>query len=1444
MNYAERLLNILSYIEHVEQTREETFFSVTQHKQLTLFQHDLEPLPGVSVCPGGEDSEWLRVERLRVKEHPSIPQELLECISGYEDPRKEVVWQEQGDPCPLFHEYRERWKAWASEEAKRRKTIEVYTKLFELQRALQSEGGESQSELVWGLGMALHRTPSGKIEYPLVTRAVEVEIEEQEGHAIVVRPRETPWRLELGAFHVANNSGASVLEDRFAQELFEKSSSFTPFHQDHFQELFHAAVSHLDPTGRLVSRREESTLATALPQATSSLAITDTWVIFSRKRSTSFFKRDLVKLKDFLLGGKAEGAVLEFVKEPADEPREKPKKQYRGLLGGADVQEPSEDLFFPRPYNEEQLSIIRELDREQGVVVQGPPGTGKTHTIANIICHYLANGKRVLVTSKGEAALSVLRDKIPLSIRSLVISILTNERQGLKQLEAAVRKIAGEVTALDVERLREEIAECQRSIDTLHRELSLCDNELKRSASRHLTPILIGEEEILPEKLSRSISPYLPLPDWLSSATPREGDLSEELLVLCREARERLKEDLKYLPHLQRLSSFTQIPEREEIEEVLQAWQEAEILAARGVVAGKDIVGLKGQLDKVSRVVNTLEATADHWLLTLLEGDKGDYRIVQATTLASDIAALVEVRKVSGSVAVEGHMAAMELPYVVEAIVRGAQGGKPVSLFTRHKSVIREHLAKIKVDGVCPSTAEEWQKVRLTIELNQQALKLWSRLKVLVRELGQELDEPPSHLRFLEVVGGRIEAAFSVWDEVKVLQQGAPGSDPLPKLVRTLGDQLRLIELNAKVQRFLTEVTPLTTLPGSIGEGWMRLMSALVGRGDGEAAMGDIEKLKERLFAIRPDLEIVSSVAAIIEREGAPAWAQRIREIPPLGSDEVIPPDAFLYWRSSIGMAKLRALPGRSDVKRLQEIRERCEAKLAREYERLVELSTLVSLKEKLSPRLKSALQSYMSALKDIGSGKGVRAERYRADARAAMEVANRAVPCWIMPHWRVSETLPPECGLFDLVIIDEASQSDLWALPALLRGKKILVVGDDEQISPTTFEEEREIVKLKNLYLSDQPFGSLMLPGKSIYDLSKAAFPSLIMLREHFRCTEPIIEFSNRLCYGGEVKCVRIPRQSERIDPPLVDVFVSDGYRKGDTNPAEAYSVVTEILRLVNNPNLQGRTIGVISLLGRAQAKLISDLLMSHVGEERLMQHDIVCGDAMTFQGQERDIIFLSMVVTADEVVAQTRRDIRQRYNVACSRARDRMYLFRSVQREDLKHGDLRASLLDHFASPLRIDRAKLAHKRELCDSDFEREVFDELVQRGYRVFTQVKVGSYSIDLVVEGEEDRRLAIECDGDRYHTPDRWHADFIRQRTMERIGWRFWRCWGSTFALDRQGCINDLIAALESMGIAPVGDEDSIPSSYVEYREVHSQQVPSRTRVLPQDNIEAELLINF
>ncbi|HHU0129115.1 TPA: AAA domain-containing protein, partial [Legionella pneumophila] len=256
-------------------------------------------------------------------------------------------------------------------------------------------------------------------------------------------------------------------------------------------------------------------------------------------------------------------------------------------------------------------------------------------------------------------------------------------------------------------------------------------------------------------------------------------------------------------------------------------------------------------------------------------------------------------------------------------------------------------------------------------------------------------------------------------------------------------------------------------------------------------------------------------------------------------------------------------------------------------------------------------------------------------------------------------------------------------------------------------------------------------------------------------------------------------------------------------------------IEKMVSDPYFQNRTIGVISLLGFKQSGLIDKLILDRIGVELYENHKIICGDARYFQGQERDIIFLSMVASPSDARAQTTRNDRQKYNVAVSRARDRLILVRSVHENHLTNPeDLKLLLLDHFKRPVEITSFS-KNQIELCDSEFEREVFRKLTADGYRTIPQYKVGLYSIDFVIEGLNDRRLAVELDGDRYHGPDQFAHDQYRQRSLERVGWSFWRCWASDWNSDPDTCYADLVRELSQKGIEPIG-ADYIPSEYVRY----------------------------
>ena len=573
---------------------------------------------------------------------------------------------------------------------------------------------------------------------------------------------------------------------------------------------------------------------------------------------------------------------------------------------------------------------------------------------------------------------------------------------------------------------------------------------------------------------------------------------------------------------------------------------------------------------------------------------------------------------------------------------------------------------------------------------------------------------------------------FPNWPYVHEVADNAQGLAEVERAARHHLTKSRLANVWAHKERFQKMLEGRT---GRVVENIRRFLAETLGNPEIEDArmQADWTTLMldlSRVLGLGTHFAALRECCDKVEASAAPKFAALLKRPLEGPVDTLLPDNWRSAWRLRRLATHLESIDAQEELKRLAKDRDEVTSDLSRAYRDVVVKRTWLKLAENASPRIRSALQAYLSAIQKIGRGTGKRAVRYRQDARVAASLANPAVPCWIMPHYRVSETLPAELGCFDLVVIDEASQSDLTALPSLLRARKVLIVGDDKQVSPDAVGiEEEKIKNLMSRFLGGQvaTYGAQMSPDRSIYDLFKVVFArSAVMLKEHFRCVGPIIEYSKREFYNHELRPLRMPKTSERLDPPLIDVLVEDGYRRGDINLPEARFIVDEIKTITSDPSMERLSIGVVSLLGDKQALLVWERLTDELGPEVMQRHRIACGDARTFQGKERDIRFLSMVSAPNDVGAPpSRSTFAQRFNVTASRARDRMYLVRSVALDHLSEADhLRRGLIGHFATPFAQDETRVEDLRTLCESPFEREMYDELTQRGYWVVPQVRVG------------------------------------------------------------------------------------------------------------------------
>lgn len=1378
------------------------------------------------------------------------------------------------------------WTAWVESEKPRKRSIAFYNRLFEIQQRMAAMGDDVPVEVMFGVGVARWNHPAGKVNIPLIEASVELELDPEDG-AVVVRPREQAPRLALGPFDLLDVEGVGRLQRDASAQLArlyaDPDVGFSPYERAGFEMVLRMCHARLSAAAIYERDAHEDEGDRTPPKSDEKLRISETWVLYVRQRSVNFRCDDIRRLVREVQQVEVEADLpapaLQMTARPTDRRVDEdtvdlgstvlrlPEAPYvsapiRPPLGtGGDGARSAEEraYFFPLPYNDDQIEIIRRLEDPavNGVVVQGPPGTGKTHTIANIIAHYMATGRRVLVSAHEPEALVAIQHKLPESIRDLAISVIHSDREGSRKLEQAVDILATQVKQIDKRAYNQRRIEFEHALAETRTALADTDHCIREYADLNLTAVEYRGERLMAMELATRVEAERTLHAWFPDEIgmaprfePRFGDAD---VAEAGRIRADLSGDLAYaagqLPHP---AGLPDVPRLLAAHEALVRDRRAEARSAAGdlphvsFVPGADIEEarlLHAWLDDLATWAEEI-AAGDPWLAEL-------YRLLVGVKPAHDSVrdSMRALSREWADLHAEGRSFALrgiELPGVAPvdpafdaAVEALAEGRKAFGLFSFGKSALKGQIEAVRVGGAVPGSGDAWICVREYRGWQRRAQGFVGRWSAAAKAVGLPMlsgdwaaasaelvrlgDTVARMHRFHAEAPRHVELVIALFPygvdprrvvfhlEISVVREALAASlereshadaHAVRRALEEVGKAAAL-PFHAALLEVGKALGDPDVQPRPLSEGWRQILE--------EA---------ERLNGLRERRSRLEAIAASVAASGATRWAAALIQSPAEGADPWTPAGWRESWDWARAEGHIRSISKRGALTALSARRTALEDKQRELLAEIVRLRTFIGLKQAITERIASALTRFAMKVRQLGAGTGKSAERHRRAIREATLEAAGAVPCWILPEWRVAEQLPSELAAFDLVIVDEASQSDITALPVVMRGKKLLVVGDDKQVSPSAVGmEEKTVIQLRETFLRGMDIASYLEPTTSLYDLASMTFPgTVIMLREHFRCVEPIIRFSSRF-YPKALVPLRVPTAEERLDPPLIDVYVPEGRKVRDVNEAEAAYIVKEIARLVADPAYAGRTFGVISLIGDKQAKLVQERLTDAVGAEVVAKHRIMCGNASTFQGQERDVVFLSMVACPSTARAQTARLMEQRFNVAMSRARDRMYLVRSVATSMLSPKDLKAAVIEHFRNPMG-DAAAAQPKDVLdaCDSGFEREVGERLLDLGYRVRPQVQVGAYRIDFVVEGEGDRRLAVELDGDRYHGPERWAEDQRRQRALERLGWVFWRCWGSHWLADRQGCLDDLLASLGRLGIEPVGGEFS-PQVWTEHRVV-------------------------
>lgn len=403
------------------------------------------------------------------------------------------------------------------------------------------------------------------------------------------------------------------------------------------------------------------------------------------------------------------------------------------------------------------------------------------------------------------------------------------------------------------------------------------------------------------------------------------------------------------------------------------------------------------------------------------------------------------------------------------------------------------------------------------------------------------------------------------------------------------------------------------------------------------------------------------------------------------------------------------------------------------------------------------------------------------------------AFPCWCVTTYAVSGSLPIKPGLFDVVIIDEASQCDIAScFPILFRAKKAVVVGDDKQLPHLSFlEKAKEQSFLSQYGITDRYQLMWRFRTNSMFDLANYYSMHPVLLDEHFRSLPPIINYSNKEFYGGRIKVMRRNDNSKKV---LETVVVPDGKVDFDAtrNLPEIEALVKRLHEIVvederKNPD-NPVSIGIISPF-RAQVEQLKISVAKVLSEHMMEKHQIEIGTAHTFQGDERDIILISWAY-ANNSFPQSLIFLQKPnlFNVAITRARYQMINFISKDPRELPEGILRSYLgfVQEYEDRFRLSKSD-DFDENIYKNIFEKEVADALRELGHEVTCGVDIAGLSVDLLV----DNKFVIECDGVEDKTPCKV-SNMKKQAIIERSGLKVSRISKREWLYSPKACIDRVI----------------------------------------------------
>lgn len=854
-----------------------------------------------------------------------------------------------------------------------------------------------------------------------------------------------------------------------------------------------------------------------------------------------------------------------------------------------------DDVFLPLPLNEAQLDIIQRVDRQAQTLVQGPPGTGKTHLAAALISHLLAQGKRVLVTAHTDRALHEVRGKLPEEIKPLAVAVVGTDSSDMTDLKVAVERISSRSNEGDAadrdQSMRRDIEQTLASLDDVRRRradlrtrlVAARGGEIAERTFAGYTGTLTAIARTYRDQADHHawIAAYL-TPD-IDATVPLDNDDAARWLALLRDAdvaadeaeASTLLADLAALPTPEQFATLLdRYTTARSGYDTVADWTRHPAYGSVRALPAEHRSGLQQRMAEVARQIGAFEQRRESWMAQALQDIRAG-RAATWTGRAEHInGLLVHAWPVLQHLGPATHVTIADsadctaIGSLAQYLRDHLHGGGTVKLnpdgsvklgtFT-DKAIKNSRLLfeAVQVDGRPPTTLEQLTALVAYLEVDRHLNALdqaWPADVHIPAEdtLHERFQWHATELQLLQqllAVGQEIAHEHHRFEQLRLPQPDWSDLDAVRAFAH-------LVNVAARHDAHDDAASPLRQLSDSTANTAQRAGSGPTCTDLAQAVRGGDRRAYETayhrtrwLLAIRGMVAERDALTARLTA-AAPALAAAVTASP---HDEVwtarIPALTQAWDWVRVGAWILGQQT--EDANELQQQLDVAELEIHRRIERLAGLRAWrhALAPARLTGQARADLNMYVRLVKRLGKGTGKYAQARRAEIRQVMDRCRPAVPVWIMPIYRIAEQLQVTENMFDVVIVDEASQAGLEATFLQYLAPKIVVIGDDKQVSPAAVGvDQQQLRDLAGQFLGDHRYkASWQDPKLSLFDAASIWYGNKRTLVEHRRCVPEIIGFSNRIAYEPEnIRLVPV-RQfgADRLDPVKV-VHVPDGYETG----------------------------------------------------------------------------------------------------------------------------------------------------------------------------------------------------------------------------------------------------------------------------------------------------------